>query len=173
MFMVDDEWFRASADPEEAAALTAHRLSIRSYPGKERRAQQAVAAWLTEHGLRPELQEAAPDRPNVVAHIANGPGPTLLLNGHIDTVVAVAGWQRGPWQGWRVGNRLYGLGAGDMKSGIAAALLVTRALAQRPGAWPGTVIFSSVVDEEAYSLGAHALIDSGITADAYLVAELN
>ena len=45
-----------------------------------------------------------------------------------------------------------------------AAMLATRALNQHRDFWRGTVIFSSVVDEEAYSLGAHTLIDSGLQA---------
>jgi succinyl-diaminopimelate desuccinylase len=162
-----------SIDAEEAAALTAHLVSIRSYPGEETQAQRAVAAWLREHGLTPEIQETRGDRPNVIARVVNGTGPTLLLNGHIDTVLAVEGWERDPWQGWRDGDRLYGLGACDMKSGLVAAMLATRALAQQPDLWQGTVIFSSVVDEEAYSLGAHALIDSGLEADACIVTESN
>jgi acetylornithine deacetylase/succinyl-diaminopimelate desuccinylase-like protein len=172
-FMIDHVSLLESIDAEEAAALTAHLVSIRSYPGEEGRAQRAVAAWLTEQGLSPEIQETRDDRPNVIARIVNGPGPTLLLNGHIDTVLAVEGWERDPWEGWRDGDKLYGLGACDMKAGLVAALLATRALSQRRDLWQGTVIFSSVVDEEAYSTGAHALIDSGITADACIVTESN
>jgi acetylornithine deacetylase/succinyl-diaminopimelate desuccinylase-like protein len=167
----EDEWTRAAADPEEAAALTAQLVSIRSYPGEELAAQRAVATWLKEHGLWPELQDVTIDRPNVIARVVNGEGPTLLLNGHIDTVLAVDGWQSDPWEGWRTGDKLYGLGACDMKAGITAAMLAARALTQRPELWSGTVVFSSVVDEEAYSLGAHALIDAGITADACIVTE--
>lgn len=169
--MISNAWLRTSADPEEAAALTAHLVSVRSYPGEEGAAQRAVSMWLTKHGLQPELQEVTADRPNVIARVVNGDGPTLLLNGHIDTVLAVEGWQGDPWKGWRDGKRLYGLGACDMKSGIAAAMLATRALARRPDLWSGTVIFSSVVDEEAYSLGAHALIESDIAVDACIVTE--
>ena len=169
--MIDHVWLRTSADAEEAAALTARLVSIRSYPGEEQEAQRAVAAWLREQGLQPEFQNVSADRHNVITRVFNGDGPTLLLNGHIDTVLAVEGWLRDPWEGWRTGDRLYGLGACDMKSGIAAAMLATRALAQRPDLWSGTVIFSSVVDEEAYSLGARALIDAGVAADACIVTE--
>ncbi|MDI3339308.1 MAG: M20 family metallopeptidase [Sphaerobacter sp.] len=169
--MVDDQWLRAAADPEEAAALTAHLVSFPSYPGEEGAVQRAVAEWLRQHDLAPELMPTEGDRPNVLARVENGPGPTLLLNGHVDTALAAAGWSRDPWQGWREGDRLYGLGAGDMKAGVAAAMLVTRALAQRRELWRGTVIFTSVVDEEAYSIGARALIAAGIRADACIVTE--
>src|SRR5438270_3995174 len=58
-----------------------------------------------------------------------------------------------------------------MKSGVAAAMLATRALARRRDLWRGTVVFSSVVDEEAYSIGARALVATGLHADACVVTE--
>ncbi|HEX5503322.1 MAG TPA: M20/M25/M40 family metallo-hydrolase, partial [Thermomicrobiales bacterium] len=168
---MDEAWLRAAADPEEAFALTAHLVSFRSYPGEEGAVQRAVAAWLTEQGLSAEFQATEGDRPNVIARVENGPGPTLLLNGHVDTVLAVEGWSCDPWRGRRDGDRFYGLGACDMKSGVAAALLATRALARRPDLWRGTVVFTAVPDEEAYSIGARALVASGIAADACVVTE--
>jgi acetylornithine deacetylase/succinyl-diaminopimelate desuccinylase-like protein len=158
-------------DPEEAARLTAELVAIRSYPGQEGPVQRHVAGWLEANGLEPELQPTEGDRPNVIARIANGAGPTLLLNGHVDTVLAVEGWSSDPWTPRRDGDRLYGLGAADMKAGVAAAMLATRALAEHRERWHGSVIFSSVVDEEAYSIGARALIASGIQADYCVVSE--
>ncbi|HET9014341.1 MAG TPA: M20/M25/M40 family metallo-hydrolase [Thermomicrobiaceae bacterium] len=157
-------------DVEELAGLTARLVAVRSYPGDEGAAQQAVADWLRGAGLAPELQPTA-GQPNVVARVDNGPGPTLLLNGHVDTVLEAEGWQSDPWQPRRDGDRLYGLGACDMKSGLAAAMVATRELARHRDRWRGTVLFSSVVDEEAYSVGARALVASGLRADACLVAE--
>lgn len=168
-----DSWIEASSDAEEAARLTSDLVARRSYPGEELLAQEYVAAWMSDEGLAPEmvLTPGEPDRPNIIVRVENGPGPTLLLNGHIDTVLAADGWDHDPWQAQRDGDRLSGLGACDMKAGLAAAMLATRALASRRDLWQGTVIFSSVVDEEAYSLGARALIDSGIEADACIVTE--
>lgn len=164
-------WLAELIADDEAAALTSDLVSYRSYPGEEGPVQRRVAAWLEEVGLHPELQPTEGDRPNVIARIENGDGPTLLLNGHVDTVLAVAGWSTDPWTACREGDRLYGLGAADMKSGVAAAMLATRALHRRREDWRGTVIFSSVVDEEAYSIGARALIASGLRADYCIVTE--
>lgn len=169
--MRDNAWMTAAIDTEEAAALTARLVAIRSYPGEEGDIQRAIAGWLHEHGIAPEMQETEGDRPNVLAYVRNGDGPTLLLNGHVDTVLAVEGWSHDPWQARRAGDRLSGLGACDMKSGVVAALLATRALAQNRDRWRGTVLFTSVVDEEAYSIGARALVDGGVRADACIVTE--
>ena len=169
--MVDEAWLRESSEVEEAAALTARLVSYRSYPGEEGEVQRAVAAWLAQHGLRPEFQPTEGDRPNVIARVENGAGPALLLNGHVDTVLAARDWSCDPWQGRREGDRFYGLGACDMKSGVAAAMLATRALARRRDLWRGGVVFTSVVDEEAYSIGARALVAAGLRADACIVTE--
>jgi acetylornithine deacetylase/succinyl-diaminopimelate desuccinylase-like protein len=169
--MIDQSWLAAAATDQECLELTAELVRYRSYPGEEGAVQRAVAAWLDRHGLQPQLSETAPDRPNVIARVENGPGPTLLLNGHVDTVLAAEGWESDPWEGRREGDRYYGLGAFDMKSGVAAAMLVTRALAERRDLWSGTLIFTSVVDEEAYSIGARALVDSRIQADYCIVTE--
>ena len=168
---MDEAWLGESSDVEEAAALMARLVAYRSYPGEEGAVQRAVAAWLADNGLQPELQPTEGDRPNVLARVENGAGPVLLLNGHVDTVLAARGWSGDPWQGRREGERFYGLGACDMKSGVAAAMLAARALARRRDLWRGSVLFTSVVDEEAYSIGARALVDAGIQADACVVTE--
>lgn len=158
-------------DSSEALTLLRRLVAVRSYPGEEAAAQQVVAAWLADAGLTPELQPTANGQPNVLARIANGPGPALLLNGHIDTVLAAEGWAADPWQGWMEGDRLHALGAGDMKCGVVVNMLVARELARRRSEWQGTLIFSSVTDEEAYSHGARALIAGGVQADACFVTE--
>jgi acetylornithine deacetylase/succinyl-diaminopimelate desuccinylase-like protein len=168
---VTEPWLHDLFDPEEAAALSAELVAIRSYPGQEGPVQRHVAGWLEANGLEPEFQPTEGDRPNVIACIENDSGPTLMLNGHVDTVLAVEGWSSDPWTPRREGDRLYGLGVADMKSGVAAAMLATRALAQNRERWHGSVVFSSVVDEEAYSIGARALIASGIQADYCVVTE--
>src|SRR5688500_10274589 len=123
------EWLSADGDVEVAAEVTARLVAMRSYPGEGGAVQAAIAQWLRGHGLGGEIQQtSAPERPNVLARVENGAGPTLLLNGHTDTVLAVEGWSSAPWTPRRQGDRLYGLGACDMKGGIAAAMLAPRAL---------------------------------------------
>ena len=168
---VSDAWLDNLVSVAEAAALTSDLVSMRSYPGEEGAVQRRIAAWLTAQGLRPTLQATEGDRPNVIARLENGAGPTLLLNGHVDTVLAVAGWSSDPWSPRLDGDRLFGLGAADMKSGVAAAMLATHALHRHHHRWRGTVLFASVVDEEAYSLGARALIAAGLEADYCVVTE--
>jgi acetylornithine deacetylase/succinyl-diaminopimelate desuccinylase-like protein len=168
---VTESWLCDLFAPEEAAALTAELIAFRSYPGEEGPVQRHIAEWLGANGLVPKLQATEGARPNVIVRVDNGAGPTLLLNGHVDTVLAVEGWSSDPWAARHEGDRLYGLGAADMKSGVAAAMLATRALARNRERWRGSVLFTSVVDEEAFSIGARALIASGVQADYCVVTE--
>ena len=133
--------------------------------------QRAVAQWLTDQGLQPEFVANRRGPPQRDRSGRERAWANLTLNGHVDTVLAAQGWSCDPWQGRRDGDRFYGLGAADMKSGVAAAMLATRALDRARDRWRGTVIFTSVVDEEAYSLGARALVAMGLQADACIVTE--
>lgn len=166
-----ERWIEESASLEESFALLAELVAIPSYPGDERAVQERVAQWFEAHDLAADLRFAAPERPNVIVRIENGAGPTLLLNGHVDTVLADPAWAFDPWQGRREGELFRGLGACDMKAGVVAAMFATRALAQQRDLWQGTLLFTSVVDEEAYSGGANALIADGLTADYCVVTE--
>lgn len=169
--MLDQGWLNSSADVEEAAALLRELVAIRSLPGEERTVQLRIARWLTEHGLPAEVIDVEPGLPNVIARVSNGEGPALLVNGHVDTASIDPRWDTSRTFGHRDGDRFYGLGAADMKAGVVAAMLATRALDRARDRWRGTVIFPSVIDEEAYSKGAHALIDSGVRADYCVVTE--
>ena len=50
--------------------------------------------------------------------------PTVLLNAHIDTVKAVAGWKHDPFTPVVEGDRLYGLGSNDCGGGLVSLLHV-------------------------------------------------
>ncbi len=64
---------------------------------------------------------------NIIGEIkGNEDGPILLINGHLDTVEECAGWSKNPYIPLEKEGKLYGLGALDMKSGCAAAMLAIR-----------------------------------------------
>lgn len=166
----DQSWFD-TIDQEEAASLTSQLVAIRSCPGEEGPVQRFVADWLTKAGLSVELQPTEGDRPNVIARCENGAGKIMMLNGHIDTVLAAAEWEHDPWTPRREGDKLFGLGACDMKSGVAAIMLAARELVRHKELWQGTLIVTTVGDEEAYSLGARHLLNGKLAADFCIVTE--
>ena len=100
------------------------------------RGEAEIAAFLAEvlrqAGLTVTIQEAVPGRPNVVGVLeGRRPGPALMFCGHTDTV-GVAGMEH-PFTPEIRGDRLYGRGSQDMKSGVAAMVDAARTLARDGG----------------------------------------
>lgn len=138
-------------------------------PGAPGEAELAryVAAWLERAGLEVQVIETVPGRPNVAALArGTGGGRALLFNGHLDTVGA--GNMPNPHTPILRAGRLYGRGAYDMKSGLAACMTAVAAARQRR--LRGDVLFTAVIDEEYASLGTQALAGR-FHADGAIVAE--
>jgi acetylornithine deacetylase len=88
-------------------------------------------------------------RPNVAGRWkGNGTGKSLLFSSHIDTAVVAPGWPGSPWEPYESEGKLYGLGAFDMKGGLAASVMAVRCLMELGLEPAGDVIVESVVDEE-------------------------
>ena len=132
---------------------------------------ELTAGWLRGWGLTVETSEVAPGRWNVVGCLGGeGVGPTLLLNGHLDTV-GVAGMGVDPFGAELRDGRLWGRGACDMKGGVAALLAATARIAADPPPPRGALIVALTADEEHASLGIEAFVGSGMRADAAVVCE--
>ncbi|MFI5010286.1 MAG: M20/M25/M40 family metallo-hydrolase [Solirubrobacterales bacterium] len=124
-------------------------------PGDERPAQEHLAGVLSAAGFQCELLGAEPGRPNLVARLRGvdgsaDSGPTLCYLGHVDTVLADAReWSHDPWSGDVADGHLWGRGAIDMKSQVAAEVAAAASLA-RSGWRParGELLIVAVVDEE-------------------------
>lgn len=132
---------------------------------------QFVADWLTKAGIEVQIDEAAPNRPNVIGIVrgtARGTnrGKSLMLNAHMD-VVGVAGMSD-PFVPRIADGKLYGRGAYDMKGSLAACMVVAERAKSMDLA--GDLIFTAVVDEEYASIGT-ASVAKKWTADAAIVTE--
>ena len=129
-----------------------------------------IAAWGRAAGLETHVQDTSPGRPNVILIArGSGGGRSLMLNAHTD-VVGVEGMDA-PFTPAIRDGRLYGRGAYDMKSGLAACMLALKAA--RDMQLAGDVMLSAVVDEEFGSIGTEALLAEWERwpADAALIAE--
>lgn len=81
-------------------------------------------------GATVELQELAPDRPNLHAVIGPDSGPAILFLGHSDVVPAGEGWTTRPFAPSEIDGEIYGRGSTDMKGGLAAVLAAMAAVAE-------------------------------------------
>lgn len=141
-------------------ALVAIDSTNPSFPGIDATAaaggEARCVALLEERyaalGLRTERVAPDPQRPNLVATLTGaGDGRALILNGHVDTVPPVRRetWTMAdPWRPERRDGELLGLGATDMKGGLAAGWLAVRALRDAGVTLAGALCVQCVVGEE-------------------------
>jgi acetylornithine deacetylase/succinyl-diaminopimelate desuccinylase-like protein len=130
------------------------RFNTVNPPGNERPAIEFLARYLRHAGFRTELLADDDARPNLVADLSAHGGhdddPTLCYLGHVDTVLADASeWTHGPWSGDLADGYLWGRGALDMKSQVAAEAVAAATLAKagwRPRNGNLKLVF--VADEE-------------------------
>jgi succinyl-diaminopimelate desuccinylase len=157
----------ARVDPDELIALTRDLIRIPSVirPGDPNATEAAVAdhveQWLRREGFDVEVQPVAPGRPNVLAVLGDrASGPTLLLEGHTDVVTEgdPAQWSHPPFGADLVDGRIYGRGAADMKSGLAAAMVAAAVLKRSGARLGGRLVVGALVDEEGDMLGAKHLV---------------
>jgi acetylornithine deacetylase len=159
--------------------------------GDERACQELIRDYLSDIGLAPDLfyPDDVPDfsdhplklsnrnydnRPVVAASLTGtGREPAFIFSGHVDTVPPAKGnWTVPPFSGEVKNGRLYGLGAYDMKGGLASQLAAVRCLRELGLELPGDVIFESVIDEEYAGCGGTlAARLRGYTGGAVLLAE--
>jgi acetylornithine deacetylase len=191
---VDREILAAVAAQQPAMVdLLAELVEQPTLLGQEAAGQAVMRRAFAELGLEPfevPLEPAALERhpagapfswdvdgkANVVATWrAAGPadGRSLILNGHIDVVSPEPAvlWSGEPFAARVDGDWMYGRGAGDMKSGLAAIVGAVRGL-QRLGVAPrAPVQLQSVVEEECTGNGALACVLAGHSADAAIITE--
>lgn len=131
-------------------------------PGNERALQERLAAMLTDAGFECELLAAEPERPNLVARLRGGEGPTLAYLGHVDTVRAdPEEWTRDPWSGDLSDGWVWGRGALDMKGQVAAELAAGIELARSGWRPEGELMLVITSDEETGgALGARWLCEN-------------
>ena len=110
-------------------AIAQRLIAIPSPSGEEAAVMASVTAWCDEQGLSYEVVSRDPARPNVIVSIGDpSTGPTLAMNGHLDTVPVSDpdAWTNGPFEPVvsEDGRRLFGRGASDMKSSVGVMLYV-------------------------------------------------
>lgn len=131
---------------------------------------------LSSHPGYSEPEWTYDERPVVIGEYrAEGDkkGRSVIFQGHIDVVSPepVSFWEHNPWGAEIVGNKMYGRGTADMKSGVAAMIFALKAVRDAGIKLSSNVIIKTVTEEECTGNGALAAIEEGFKADAALIPE--
>jgi acetylornithine deacetylase len=160
-------------DLDRAVRLSQEVCRIPSVLGDEGALAAFLADTMKEAGLEAvELQPALPGRPNALGEISFGPGPRVVLTGHLDTKPASRGWQRAaPFSGDLIGDAVYGHGIMDMKAALACQIVAIEALRGCALPLSGTVAMAAVADHMGDQAGSAAYFGAH-QADLCVLGEL-
>ena len=190
--MIHPDFHKAVAyvTSDNVRSLLTDLVDISSPTGKEVGVAQYLVARMRCLGMDTDLPLVDASRPNAVGHRrGRGDGLNLLFTGHMDTSYSgqekhLTGEGFQPKATYRDGW-VWGLGANNMKSGLAAALIAIEAIAEAGIELEGDISFGGVVGEiektaieefqgieySGYGIGTRHLVTHGVTADFSLLAE--
>lgn len=149
--------------PQAKIEILQHLIQIPSVNDHEAQVADYIASLFTPYPqAQIEKVTYAPGRDNLVVTIGQD-GPQLGLCGHMDVVAAgdKSAWQHAPFAGEVVGDQLFGRGASDMKSGLAAIVITMLEFLEQGTSLPGSIRLLATVGEETGEYGAAQLTDAG------------
>ena len=137
-------------------------------PGKYRPISKFVATKMEEFGIENKVK-----RNNVIGEMGKEGGRTLIFNAHMDTVEVFDGWTKNPHSGEIIDNKVYGRGACDDKSCVAAEIFAAKALLEAGIELNGKLVITAVVNEEIAGIGGAEYLanDEIVKGDACLVGD--
>jgi len=146
------------------------RIPSGNPPGEEERIARFAADWLGAAGVESQLVPLEPGRSSLVARVRGERPGSVVLCGHFDTVPTESdAWSVPPLEGQVVDERLWGLGAADMKGGVAVLMHVVAHLARSQVPPRYDVVLALTADEEVGYRGAATVAETGLIDDAKLL----
>lgn len=145
-----------SLDPTKTMAehdqLIKKLIETKSLSGQEDQIRGVIESWFRERGIETIKQDR-----NLLVHIqGEDSSKAFIINSHMDTVGPGEdydkNWKNDPWTPTQEGDRLYGLGASDMKSGLAASMMLASEYTEEIP--PVDMWFTYVVMEEVDGSGS-------------------
>ena len=166
----------------ETLRLTEALIACRSVTPADGGCQDLIAARLSAAGFTCERLDAGPDEARVsnlwAVHGSGRPGPTLVLAGHTDVVPTgpLEQWSSDPFVPSHRDGRLYGRGAVDMKTAVAAMCVAAEEFVRAHPAHSGRAALLLTSDEEGPSLhgtrhAVEVLTQRGVSVDACIIGE--
>jgi acetylornithine deacetylase/succinyl-diaminopimelate desuccinylase-like protein len=152
----------AQVDEQKLIKLVRSLIDIPSTTGEERECAEFLVRYMKEAGLEAKLQEITDRRANAIGVLkGTGEGPVLMFDGHLDTAGTgieeedyaamgplAAGYKP---KSYSKDGFIFGLGANNMKGGVAAAVAALDALLQTGVRLKGDVVMAGVAGESEKS----------------------
>lgn len=153
----------------QARDLTRRLVAIRSSnpPGEENGIVTFVEGLLHPGGIDSQRIPLEAGRSSLVARLPGREKGSVVFCGHLDTVgTDEVQWMSPPLTPRQEGDRLYGLGAADMKSGVATILALALQIAAQDIPLTKSLVLALTADEEQAYRGAATVAASGLIDDA-------
>lgn len=163
-------------DKEKQAKILKDLIQINSVNGNEIDVAAYLAKLFEQYGFKTEIDAFGNRRANLIVEFGSDSSKRVLgVTGHMDTV-AIGNrnnWHHDPFGAETQGDRLYGRGAADMKSGLAAQVIALIELKESGWQPDGKILFIATAGEEYGTPGANRLEERGIAKDldALIVGE--
>ncbi len=156
---------------ENVVELAKNVIKIPSPTESENDMATFLEKYMKDNGLETEMVEVESGRFQPIGRIkGTGGGYSLIFNGHMDTDVLWMGIQD-PFVPKIEGNKLYGHGIYNMKSGLSSMIEAAIAIRKSGVRLKGDLIVTPVVGELQGGVGTVFNIIRGVIADYGLVPE--
>lgn len=142
--------------------LLQEMIKIDSTNGNEKEVSTYLENVFLAHGIKSQQVEYSEGRSSLVTEVGKG-DKVLSFSGHMDVVSAgdLSEWTYAPFSGTEANGKIYGRGATDMKSGLAAMVVAMIELAEEKIDLKGRIRLLATVGEEVGLLGAKQLTEEG------------
>jgi acetylornithine deacetylase len=158
---------------EEIIDLACDLIRQPSLTNKEGPAVDFMIDWYEDNDFdEVHIQEAQPGRRQVIGIMrGDGTGKSMMFNGHLDIDPITADWEWDPFEPKIEGNRLWGAGIHNMKSGDAAFLMAALAIKRTGIKLKGDLVCATVVGELQGGVGTVHMLKEGIWTNYAIVPE--
>lgn len=169
-----NRWQLTAEERADLRTFLRELIQTPSLPGEE---GEVAALMMSEMRRLGFANVRADEAGNVIGEIGQetAEGPTLLFDSHLDTVNVPdpEAWSLDPWSATLRDDRLYGLGACDMKGGLAALVYGAAHLLRLNYPLRGKLVVAAVgLEEPSEGTGTRILFEEdGIAPDWVLISE--
>jgi acetylornithine deacetylase/succinyl-diaminopimelate desuccinylase-like protein len=174
----DSQKVLSQIDKDRILSVELGAVKIPSLSFEEQEIADFYAGAMTDIGLDVEMMEVQhPKDPETTSRqpigrlTGTGGGPTLMLNGHMDTNKLMSGWTVDPYGGKFEDGWVWGHGCADDKGGLTAAIGAVDALVRSGVKLKGDIIVCPVVGHKMGGIGTRTLLSKGVTADCCINME--